>query len=341
MREERGDNNELYEHYHFTADRGQNLLRIDKFLFNRLENVSRNKIQDAASAGLILVNNSPVKPSYKIKPFDEVSVVMTYPPKEIEIVPEDIPFDIFYEDDSLLIVNKKAGMVVHPAYGNYTGTLINAVAYHLRDNPYFSSDVEMPGLVHRIDKNTTGLLIVAKTELAKNKLALQFYKKTTKRKYVALVWGTPNEESGTITGHIGRNPKNRKLMHVFPDGEHGKLAITHYKILEHLGYVTLLECRLETGRTHQIRVHFKYLGMPLFNDPEYGGDEILRGTTFTKYKQFVLNCFKTLPRQALHAKSLGFVHPETNEEMFFESELPNDMVNLIEKWRNYIVNREF
>ena len=341
MHEEGNERNDLYEHYHFTADKGQSLLRIDKFLLNKLESISRNKIQAAAAAGCILVNNIPVKSNYKIKPFDEVSIVMSYPPKEIEIIPEDIPLDIHYEDDSIIVVNKKAGIVVHPAFGNYTGTLVNALAYYLRDNEYFCSGDERPGLVHRIDKNTSGLLVIGKNEEAKNKLSLQFYRRTTKRKYISLVWGTPKEEEGTITGNIGRNPKNRKLMHVFPDGDYGKHAITHYKIIEHLGYVSLLECRLETGRTHQIRIHFKSLGMPLFNDPEYGGKEILKGTTFTKYKQFVQNCFKIIPGQALHAKTLGFIHPKTNKEMMFESELPGDMIKLIEKWRNYIVNREF
>ncbi|MFC2097417.1 RluA family pseudouridine synthase [Bacteroidota bacterium] len=341
MHEEAYDKNDLYEHYHFTADKGQGLLRIDKFLLNKLESISRNKIQEAANAGCILVNNIPVKPSYKVKPLDEISIVMTYPPREIEIIPENIPIDIIYEDESIIIVNKKAGMVVHPAYGNYTGTLINALAYYFRDKKYFNTGDERPGLVHRIDKNTSGLLIVAKNEEAKNKLALQFYKRTTKRKYISLVWGAPKEEEGTITGNIGRNPKNRKLMHVFSENDFGKHAITHYKVLEHLGYVSLLECRLETGRTHQIRVHFKYQGLPLFNDPEYGGNEIIRGTTFTKYKQFVQNCFKIIPGQALHAKTLGFIHPETNKEMGFDSELPADMIKLIEKWRNYIVNREF
>jgi len=341
MDEEQNDSKELFEHYHFTADKGQSLLRIDKFLFNKIENISRNKIQEAASSGCILVNNVPVKASYKVKPNDEVSIVMSYPPREIEIIPENIPLNIVYEDDSLIVINKEAGMVVHPAYGNYSGTLVNALAYHIGDNDFFISGDERPGLVHRLDKNTTGLLVIAKNEEAKVKLSLQFYNRTTNRKYIALIWGLPKDEEGTITGNIGRNPKNRKLMHIFPEGDFGKHAVTHYNIIERLGYVSLVECRLETGRTHQIRVHFQYLGHPLFNDSEYGGDQILRGTTFTKYKQFVINCFKTIPRQALHAKSLGFTHPSTGEELFFDSELPADMISVIEKWRSYIVKREF
>ena len=341
MQEDQNDKNEVFEHYHFTVDKGQNLLRIDKFLFNKIENISRSKIQEAASEGCILVNNKSVKANYKVKPLDEVSIVMTYPPREIEIIPENLPLDIVYEDESLIVINKQAGLVVHPAYGNYSGTLVNALAYHFDDPNFFMSGDERPGLVHRIDKNTTGLLVVAKNEEAKTKLALQFYKRTTKRKYLALIWGLPKEEEGTITGNIGRNPKNRKIMHIFPEGDLGKHAITHYKVIEKLGYVSLIECQLETGRTHQIRVHFQHLGNPLFNDPEYGGNLILKGTTFTKYKQFVQNCFKILPRQALHAKSLGFVHPKTGEEMFFDSDLPPDMVTLIEKWRSYIVKRDF
>lgn len=341
MPEDQNDINELFEHYHFSADKGQNLLRIDKFLFNRIEKISRNRIQEAAAAGHILVNDIPVKASYKVRPLDEISIVMSYPPKVIEIIPENLPIDIVYEDESLIVVNKKAGMVVHPALGNYTGTLVNALAWHLGEDSYFLSGGERPGLVHRIDKNTTGLLVIAKDDEAKAKLSLQFYKRTTKRKYVALIWGIPKEEEGTITGNIGRNQKNRRLMYVFPEGDYGKHAITHYKLIERLAYVSLIECRLETGRTHQIRVHFQHIGYPLFNDPEYGGDQILRGTIFTKYKQFVQNCFKNLPRQALHAKSLGFVHPKTGENMFFDSDLPSDMIKVIEKWRSYIVKREF
>ncbi len=329
------EQNELYEHHRIIADRGQKPLRLDKFLVVRLEGVSRSKIQEAASAGYIKVNDKAVKSNYKIKPFDVVTVLMDNPPREIEIIPEDIPLDIVYEDESLLIVNKKPGMVVHPSYGHYSETLVNALAFHLKGLPIFDTTDLRPGLVHRIDKNTSGLLVIAKTDEAKTKLAKQFFDHTTYRRYIALVWGSFDEEEGTITGHVGRNPKNRKVMYVFPDGDFGKHAVTHYKVLEHFGYVSLVECRLETGRTHQIRVHLKHIGHPLFNDMEYGGDKVLKGTTFTKYKQFVENCFKILPRQALHAISLGFVHPVTGEDMRFDSELPEDFMNVIQKWKNY------
>ena len=265
---------------------------------------------------------------------------MEFPRREIKIIPEDIPVDIHYEDDHLIVINKKPGMVVHPGHGNYTGTLVNALAYYLKGLPLFENDDPRPGLVHRIDKDTSGLLVVAKTELAKNHLARQFFDKTTERSYIALVWGNIDEDEGTVTGHIGRSLKNRMQMSVFPDGEFGKHAVTHYKVLERLGYVTLVQCVLETGRTHQIRAHMKYIGHTLFNDERYGGNEILKGTTFTKYKQFVQNCFKILPRQALHAKSLGFIHPHTGEKMSFDTELPEDMTMAIEKWRGYIANRE-
>lgn len=340
MSESQGELNELYEHFRFEADKGQSPLRIDKFLSNKLENTSRNRIQSAADAGSILVNGTPVRSNYKVKPLDVVSIVLPHPPRKLELIPQDIPINIVYEDDQLLVINKEPGMVVHPGHGNYTGTLVNALMHHLKDNPMFRTGEERPGLVHRIDKNTSGLLVVAKTEPAMSSLALQFFNKTTKRTYNALVWGEPPEEEGTITGNLARSPKDRKKMTVFPDGDHGKHAVTHYRILEKLGYVTLVECRLETGRTHQIRVHFQYIGHPLFNDNEYGGDQILRGTTFTKYKQFVNNCFSILPRQALHAKSLGFIHPSTKKEMMFESELPADMTEVIEKWRRYTSNRE-
>ncbi|MFO7827894.1 MAG: RluA family pseudouridine synthase [Bacteroidales bacterium] len=331
---------ELYEHFRFDIDPGQKPLRIDKFLVNRIENASRSKIQSAADADNILVNNKAVKSNYKVKPGDVVSIVMAYPPREIELIPEDIPLNIVYEDDQLIIVNKNPGMVVHPSYGHYSGTLVNALMYHLKDLPLFKTGDLRPGLVHRIDKNTSGLLVIAKTEQAMNKLAKQFFDKTTERRYIALVWGSFDEKEGTIVGNIGRNIRNRKVMQVFPDGDQGKEAITHYKVIEELGYVTLVECKLETGRTHQIRVHFKHIGHPLFNDFEYGGDQILKGTTFTKYKQFVQNCFKILPRQALHAKTLGLIHPETKEFMQFNSELPDDMVQVIEKWRRYTSGRE-
>ncbi|MEA3461343.1 MAG: RluA family pseudouridine synthase [Bacteroidota bacterium] len=333
------DSNELFEHFRFTADPGQAPLRIDKFLFNKLESTSRSRIQSAANAGNILSNGNPVKPNYRVKPGDLVTVVLPHPPRKIELIPEDIPLDILFEDEDVIVLNKRAGLVVHPGYGNYTGTLVNALMYHLRDNPLFHSGEERPGLVHRIDKNTSGLLVVAKNELALNKLARQFFHKTSKRTYTALVWGEMDDEEGTITGHIGRNPKNRKQMHVFSDGEQGKEAVTHYSVMERLGYVNLVECRLETGRTHQIRVHFQYLSHPLFNDPEYGGDRILRGTTFTKYKQFVQNCFDLLPGQALHARTLGFVHPGSGDEMLFDAPLPEGFSTVLEKWRSYTQGR--
>lgn len=333
------DSNDLYEHFRFIADPGQSTLRIDKFLSNRLESTSRNRIQAAANAGSILVNENPVKPSYKVKPGDIISIVLPHPPRKIELIPEDIPLNIIHEDDDVLVVNKAPGMVVHPGYGNYTGTLVNALMFHLKDNELFSSGEERPGLVHRIDKNTSGLLVVAKNEIALNKLALQFFNKTSTRTYHALVWGDMKENEGTITGNLGRNLHNRKLMHLFPEGDHGKVAITHYRVLERLGYVNLVECRLETGRTHQIRVHFQYIGHPLFNDPEYGGDTIIRGTTFTKYKQFVQNCFALIPGQALHAKTLGFVHPASGEKVSFDSDLHTGFSEVLKKWRTYIVGR--
>ncbi len=333
------DSNELFEHFRFTADPGQAPLRIDKFLINKLEGTSRSRIQTAANAGNILSNGIPVKPNYRVKPGDLVTVVLPHPPRKIELIPENIPLDIVFEDEDVIVVNKRAGLVVHPGYGNYTGTLVNALMYHLRDNPLFHSGEERPGLVHRIDKNTSGLLVVAKNEIALNKLASQFFLKTSRRTYNALVWGDMKEEEGTIIGNIGRNPKDRKQMHVFPDGEQGKEAVTHYSVLERLGYVNLVECRLETGRTHQIRVHFQYLNHPLFNDPEYGGDRILRGTTFTKYKQFVQNCFDLLPGQALHARTLGFVHPSSGEALLFDAPLPEGFSTVLEKWRSYIQGR--
>lgn len=334
------EQSELYEHFRFIADKGQGQLRIDKFLVSRIENASRTKIQNAAEAGNILANGKPVKPNYKVKPCDVVTLVLPHPPREIELIPENIPLNIVYEDDFVLLVNKNPGMVVHPAYGNYSGTLVNAVAYHLRDNPLFASGELRPGLVHRIDKDTSGILVMAKDELSLNKLASQFFNRTTDRRYIALVWGDMPEDEGTITGNIGRNPRDRKQMFVFADGSEGKHAITHYKVIERLGYVNVVECKLETGRTHQIRVHFKSIGHPIFNDELYGGNEILKGTTFTKYKQFVQNCFKLLPRQALHAKSLAFTHPVTGVRMSFDSDLPADMSQAIEKWRNYVSNRQ-
>jgi 23S rRNA pseudouridine1911/1915/1917 synthase len=337
--DELDDENGMFEHYRLTVDPGQKPLRIDKFLVNRIDTASRSRIQSAAEAGSILVNNVSVKANYKVKPGDEISIVMDYPRRELKIIPEDIPLNIVYEDDDLLVINKPAGLVVHPGHGNYSGTLVNALAYRYKDLPLYGGDDPRPGLVHRIDKNTTGLLVVAKTEMAKNHLAAQFFNKTTKRKYNAIVWGNLKEDEGTIEGNIGRSLKNRQVFTVFPEGDYGKPAVTHYKVIEKLGYVNLVECVLETGRTHQIRVHMRYIGHPLFNDDNYGGDKILKGTTFTKYKQFVENCFKILPRQALHAKLLGFVHPRTGEEMIFDSELPEDMTQVIGKWRTYISNR--
>ena len=338
--EESGD--ELFEHYHIVADKGQGLLRLDKFLHNHMEHTSRSKIKQAAQAGNILVNGKSQIQNYKVKPLDDISLVLTHPPRDIEVLPENIPISIVYEDDDLMLIDKEAGMVVHPAYGNYTGTLVNALTYYLRDMLVKDGVVvQNPMLVHRIDKDTSGIIIVAKTEFAQAKLAAEFFNHSIYRRYVALVWGDFAEEEGTIEGHIGRSAKDRKVMDVFPDGSHGKHAVTHWKVLERFGYVTLIECRLETGRTHQIRVHLQHIGHPLFNDATYGGNRILKGTTFTKYKQFVQNCFTLLPRQALHAKSLGFTHPTTGKEMQFESELPQDIHAVIEKWRHYSKHKAF
>jgi len=338
--EELTDQQELFEHFRFQADPGQSIIRIDKFLSDRLMNASRTRIQTAANAGNILVNNNTVKPSYKIKPGDIVTVVLPTPPREIELIPENIPLNIVYEDDDVLVVNKEPGMVVHPAHGNYTGTLVNALMWHFRDLPLFNSGESRPGLVHRLDKNTSGILVIAKNEYALNRLSKQFYDRTTDRRYNALVWGIPDPREGTITGNVGRSVKDRKVMQVFKDGSEGKTAVTHYKVLEDFGYISLIECKLETGRTHQIRVHMSHVKHPLFNDAEYGGDQIIKGTTFTKYQQFIKNCFKILPRQALHAKSLAFNHPVTGQRLSFDSALPDDMVQVIEKWRKYISGRE-
>jgi 23S rRNA pseudouridine1911/1915/1917 synthase len=338
--EELVDQQELFEHHRFTADPGQSHLRIDKFLSDRLENSSRTRIQNAANAGNILVNNNPVKPNYKVKPGDLIQVVLPTPPREIELIPENIPLNIVYEDDDVLVVNKEPGMVVHPGYGNYTGTLVNALMWHFKDLPLFNSGESRPGLVHRLDKGTSGILVIAKNEFALNRLSKQFFDRTTDRRYNALVWGIPDPPEGTITGNVGRNIKDRKIMQVFKDESEGKTAITHYKVIEDLGYISLIECKLETGRTHQIRVHLSHLKHPLFNDEEYGGDQILKGTTFTKYQQFIKNCFKILPRQALHAKSLSFDHPVTGKRLSFDSDLPDDMQQVIEKWRKYISGRE-
>lgn len=329
---------ELFEHFRFDVPKGQLLLRIDKFLMNLIPNATRNKIQNAATAGDIYVNDVPVKSNYRVKPLDIVRIMLTHPPFENRVDPENIPLDIVYEDDTLLLINKPAGFVVHPGHGNYTGTLVNALAYHFDNLPMNSS--ERPGLVHRIDKDTTGLLVIAKTEAAMTHLAKQFEAKTSEREYVAMVWGTVKEDEGTIEGNIARHVKDRMQMSVFEDPTIGKHAVTHYKVLERFGYVTLVSCILETGRTHQIRVHMKHIGHPIFNDERYGGNLILKGTTFTKYKQFIDNCFKVLPRQALHAKTLGFVHPTTGEMMRFDTELPQDMQDCIEKWRNYSKSHE-
>jgi len=327
-----------FEHYKFVADKGQNPLRVDKFLLNFVEFATRNKIQQSIKAGNVRVNDAVVKSSHKVKGNDVVTIVLSYPKEKHELIPQDIPLNITYEDDEMLIVNKEAGMVVHPGFGNYDGTLVNALAFHFQNLPNMGEE-DRPGLVHRIDKNTSGILVVAKSERAMTVLAKKFADRDLNRKYIALVWGDVKEDEGTITGNIGRSLKNRKVMDVFSDGEYGKHAVSHYKVLERFGYTTLIECKLETGRTHQIRAHFKFIGHPLFNDEEYGGDAILKGTTFTKYKQFVNNCFKICPRQALHAKSLGFTHPTTNEEVFFDSELAEDMQQLIDKWRKYATHQ--
>ncbi len=330
------NDDDLYEHYAFTASKGQEPLRVDKFLMNFIENATRNKIQKAAKEGNIYVNDVVVKQNYKVKAGDEVKVLFEHPPYEMLLTPEDIPLNIVHEDDDVLVVNKPAGMVVHPGHGNYSGTLINALVFHFDNLPNNSSN--RPGLVHRIDKDTSGLLVVAKTEHAMTHLSKQFFNKTSSREYLALVWGNVEDDQGTIEGHIGRHPKNRLQNTVFLEDdadEKGKPAVTHYKVIERLGYVTLLSCKLETGRTHQIRVHLKHIGHTLFNDERYGGDKILKGTHFSKYKQFVDNCFKTLPRQALHAKTLGFEHPVSGEWLSFDSDIPKDISDCVDKWRNY------
>ena len=331
------DDQVLHEHFSFTADPGQEPLRVDKYLMNRVENATRNKIQKAAKEGCIYVNDVVVKSNYKVKGGDTVRVLFGHPPPENLLVGEDLPLDIVYEDESLILVNKAAGMVVHPGHGNYSGTLINALKFHFENLP--KNEQHRPGLVHRIDKDTSGLLVIAKTEAVMTHLSKQFFDKTSKRKYHALVWGDVKEDSGTIEGNIGRHPKNRLQMTVFEDDEAGKPAITHFRVLERLGYVTFLECELETGRTHQIRAHMKHIGHTLFNDERYGGDAILKGTSFTKYKQFVDNCFKLISRQALHAKTLGFDHPTTGKWMEFDSEIPSDMKNALDKWRQYAVHK--
>jgi 23S rRNA pseudouridine1911/1915/1917 synthase len=337
---------ELYEHHHIKIEKGQVMMRIDKFLMIRIQNATRTKLQQACEAESILVNGKPVKSNYRIKPLDEISIVMSKPPRDIEVIPENIPINVVYEDNYICVVNKEPGMVVHPAYGHYTGTLVNALAWRFKNLPTSKQKladgltIDRPGLVHRIDKNTSGIIIIAKTELAMTRLAKDFFDRNLDRKYIAIVWGDVKEDSGTINCNVARDLKNRKVMACFPDGDHGKHAITHYKVIERFGYVTVVECKLETGRTHQIRIHMKHLGHPLFNDNEYGGDRILKGLPSNKYKQFVENCFEILTRQALHAKTLGIKHPITKEAMFFDSEIPDDMQQVIEKWRKFSSNKE-
>lgn len=337
--QETPDNNEeLYERFSFRTDKGQEPLRIDKYLMNRIEGATRNKLQQAINSGMVLVNGKEVRPNYKVKGLEDITVYSDMSPDETEIVPENIPLNIVFEDEDLMVINKPAGMVVHPGSGNYTGTLLNGVAWYLQQQQPDLSEQTLPrfGLVHRIDKNTSGLLVLAKRDQAMRQLARQFFDHTVKRQYMALVWGDMKEDSGTIRAHVGRHLRFRKLFEAYPEGDHGKEAITHYQVLERFGYVTLVQCVLETGRTHQIRVHMKYLGHPLFSDDFYGGDKIVKGTVFAKYKQFVDNCFAICPRQALHARTLGFVHPGTGKEIFFESPLPDDMTQVIDKWRKYV-----
>ncbi|HCN84925.1 MAG TPA: RNA pseudouridine synthase [Sphingobacteriaceae bacterium] len=333
------DEQDLYEHLRIVVDKGQSLIRIDKFLMHRVENASRNRIQNAIDAGSVLVNDKQIKSSYKVKPLDIISVVLPHPPRDTEVYPQNIPLNIIYEDDDVIMVNKPAGMVVHPGFNNYSGTLVNALVYHLNENaknlPQLPGNEGRPGLVHRIDKDTSGLLLISKNERSLTYLAKQFYDHTIKRRYIALIWGDLEGE-GTVTGYIGRSLRDRRVMSIYEDENQGKWSVTHYKVLERFNYVTLIECRLETGRTHQIRAHMKHIGHPLFNDATYGGDKILKGTVFNKYRQFVENCFELLPRQALHAQSLGFTHPTTKKEVYFETELPDDFKAAVEKWRNYI-----
>ncbi len=329
------DEQDLYEHLRVVVDKGQSLLRIDKFLMHRIENASRNRIQSAIEAGSVLVNEKIVKSSYKVKPMDVISVVLPHPPRDTEVYPEDIPLNIIYEDNDVLVINKPAGMVVHPGYNNYSGTLVNGLVYHFQQLPQLPGNDGRPGLVHRIDKDTSGLLLISKNERSMAWLAKQFFDHTITRKYMALVWGDL-EEDGTISGYIGRSMRDRRVMDVYDDETKGKWSVTHYKVLERFSYVTLIECQLETGRTHQIRAHMKHIGHPLFSDSTYGGDKILSGTIFSKYRQFVVNCFDLIPRQALHALSLGFIHPSTKKFIHFESDLPADFQAVLQKWRNYI-----
>jgi 23S rRNA pseudouridine1911/1915/1917 synthase len=329
------DEQDLYEHLRIVVDKGQSLLRMDKFLMHRIENASRNRIQNAIELGNVLVNDKPAKSSYKVKPLDVISVVLPHPPRDTEVYPEDIPLNIAYEDNDVLVVNKPAGLVVHPGFNNYTGTLVNGLVFHFQQLPTLPGNDGRPGLVHRIDKDTSGLLLISKNERAMTWLARQFFEHTIARKYLALAWGDL-EKDGTITGYIGRSVNDRRVMAIYDDEEKGKWSVTHYKVLERFGYVTLIECQLETGRTHQIRAHMKHIGHPLFSDAMYGGDKIIKGTTFSKYKQFVENCFELMPRQALHAQSLGFVHPATRQFVYFEAPLPPDFDAVLQKWRKYI-----
>lgn len=334
---------DLYEHHRIQVDKYQSLLRIDKFLMNRLQNVSRNRIQQAMEAASVLVNGKPVKSSYKVKPADIITVVLAHPPREIELYPDPIPLEILYEDDELFVINKQAGLVVHPAYGHYRGTLVNGLVHRMYpdlDGKPIESDSVRPGLVHRIDKDTSGIIVVAKTEHALTHLAKQFYDRSIQRLYHALVWGDFEPQEGTIDVHIGRSPVDRKVMVAYPDGSHGKHAVTHYKLLESLGYVSLIQCKLETGRTHQIRAHMKHIGHPLFSDETYGGRRIVKGTVFSRYRQFVENCFEIMPRQALHARSLGFRHPADGRNMYFEVDPPDDFQQVVKRWRNYASQKE-
>lgn len=334
--EDEQEQEELFEHHFIKVDANQSLVRIDKYLMDRLPNVSRSKVQDAIKNEYVLVNKQAIKPNYKVHPLDEISISLPEPPRDTEVKPENIPLDIVYEDEHLLIVNKPAGMVVHPAYNNWSGTLVNALTYHFQQLPTMEGNEGRPGLVHRIDKDTSGLLVIAKSEQAMNGLAKQFFDHSIDRVYYAIVWGEPEEKKGTIDVNLGRSPKDRRITMAFPDGDIGRTAITHYEVLQTLRYISLIKCELETGRTHQIRAHMKHLRHPIFNDATYGGDQILKGTKFSKYKAFVENCFKIMPRQALHAKSLGFIHPITKEKMHFESELPDDFKEVLEKWERYV-----
>jgi len=326
----------LFEHHRIVVDRGQALLRLDKFLMQRLPNVTRTKLQEAIHLGFVRVNDKAVKPNHKVHPEDVVTVSLPEPPRDTEVIPENIPLNIVYEDDHLMIINKPAGMVVHPAYQNWTGTLVNALAWHFQQLPEMPGNEGRPGLVHRIDKDTSGLIVIAKSEVALTHLAKQFFDHSIERTYWAIVWGVPEPSEGTINVNIGRSLKDRRVTVAFPEGDMGRHAITHYRVLQDLRYVSVVECRLETGRTHQIRAHMKHLGHPLFNDAMYGGDKVLKGTVFSKYKQFVDNCFQLIPRQALHAKTLGFVHPATGEKMRFDSDLPQDFKDVLEKWEHYV-----